>query len=107
EVDLHVGNASIGEDDTSMRGAGLNADLGQAFRARRSLAQGLVEAVHVGLELFDRRVRRADLADLSTYRDRDSMRLQLAHCQRQLDALLEVSALLFLERRLREIDERG
>ncbi len=89
-----------------MRRSGLNADLGQSLCARRALRERLVEAIHVSDELFDSRVLGADFADLPADRDVHAPGLQPSHCQRELDSLLVVRALLVLERGLREIHER-
>ena len=69
--------------------------------------QCVIEAVHEGLELLDRAVRGADLADFSAHRDRDTVRLESTQVLRDVDALLEVAALLFGQRRLRQVDQRG
>ena len=106
EVDLHVGDAAISEHNSPVRSAGLHADLGQAFRAGRSLQKSFVEAVHIRLQLLDRRILRSDLTNLATDRNRDPFGLQLPDSERELDSLLVIRALLLLERRLRKIDKR-
>ena len=105
KVDLHVRDASVSENHTAVGRARLYADLGQSLGARRTPGERLVEAVHVGHELFHRRVLGTDFADLAADRDIHALRLQLAHRQRQLHSLLVIRALLLLERRLGEIDQ--
>ena len=53
KVDLHVGDAAVGENDSAVSRAGLNADLGEPLGPGRAPGESLVEAVHVGYEFFD------------------------------------------------------
>src|SRR5204863_2991890 len=106
EIDLDVGDASVGEDYPAVGGTRLHADFRQAFGSGRAPSECLVEPVHVGLELFDGRILGADFTDLAADRNVDSLRLQASHGQCELDRLLEIDSLLLLESRLGKIDER-
>src|SRR5204863_2523727 len=106
EIDFHVGNTAVGEDYATVSRPRLDADLRQALGARRALRQSFAEAIHVGDELFDGRVLGSDLADLATDRDRHPRWLQVTHRQRQLDRLLVIVPLLFLQGRFGKINQR-
>ena len=64
-------------------------------------------AAHEGVQLLDRAVLVAHLADLAAHGDRDALGLPLADEGRDLGAALEVVALLLLERGPGEVHQRG
>src|SRR5437763_14691083 len=85
-----------------MRRACVDADL----REPAAGAEHLVEAVHERAQLLYGAVLLAYLADLATNRDGDAGLLLLANQFGQLGAALVVVALLLLDRRERQIDQR-
>src|SRR3954469_22749123 len=102
KIDFHVGDAAVGEDDSAVSGAGLDADLRETFGTGRALRERPIETIHVGFQLFNRRVLGSDLTDLATNGNRDALWLQLANGQGELDCLLIVRTLLLIEIGLRE-----
>ena len=80
--------------------------LRESRRARRPRVELAPVAVEVGPELLLGRVLLADLADLAADADRDAVRLERPDQRRQLGRPDVVLALLLVDRRLREVDER-
>ena len=106
EVELDLGHAAVGERHAAVRGAGLDADLGDAAGARGEPVELAAVAVEVGAQLRDRRVLGPDLADLAADADRDPVRLERPDERGQLGRAPVVLALLLVDVRLREVDER-
>src|SRR6187200_561596 len=102
EVDAHLGNAAVWQDDATVARSGLDADLADRLGAIRQQPE---VAVEVGAKLLLRRIRLADLADLATHADRDAIGLQVADEAGELGGVLGVHALLIDDRRLRQINE--
>ena len=75
-------------------------------RARHPRIELAPVAVEVGAQLLRVRVLRPDLADLAADADRDPVRLERPDQRRQLGGTHVVLALLLIDRRLREVDER-
>ncbi len=71
EVELHLGHAAARQRHAAVRGAGLDAHLGQADGIRAGAGVELpAVALEVGAQLVRRRVLLADLADLAADGDR-------------------------------------
>ena len=77
EVELDLGDAAAGQRHAAVARPGLDADLARCPVApgRRASSSRAV-AVEVGAQLLDRRVLRADLADLAADADRDAVGLE-------------------------------
>ena len=107
EIERHLGNGAVGEHDTAVRRPRLDRDLGQPGRTGRLRLEGGVEAIHERLELFRRAVLGADFSDFATDGDRHAGRLGGAHETGDIHTHVVVETLLFGERLLGEIDQRG
>ena len=106
EVELHLGHRAVGQRHAAVRGARLDADLGEARRPRRPRIELASVAVEVRPELLLGRVLLAHLADLAADADRDAVGLERADQGGQLGRADVVLALLLVDGRLGEIDER-
>ncbi len=90
-----------------MAGAGLDTHLADADGPRLACVELAAVALEVGPQFLLVRVLLADLADLAADADRDAGRFELADQGGQLGGAGVVHALLIVDRRLREIDQRG
>ena len=106
EVELDLGDATARERDAAVRGPGLDADLGDARGARGQAVELAPIAVEIGAQLGHGRVLGPDLADLATDADRDAVGLERPDERRQLGRAQVVLALLLVDGRLREVDQR-
>ncbi len=85
--------------------ARLDADLADAGRSGRPRVELAPEAVEVGAQVLDRRVRLADLADLAADGDRHALGLEPPDQRGDLGRDRIVDPLLEVHARLREVDE--
>src|SRR5581483_8881212 len=106
EIELDARDRSVGQRHAAVGRAGLNADLADAFEALAPFVELFAVTVHVGLELFDRAVFLAHLADLAADGDRDALGLQAAHVRGQLGRDPTVVLLLRAHRGPAQINER-
>src|SRR5205807_1858350 len=108
EVQLHLGDRAVGEHDTAVARAGLYGDLADARVGPPLQARERADiAVHEGLELMHVGVLAAHLADLRAHGHGHALGLPVPDEFGQVGGPLVVDALLGVERRLGEIDQRG
>src|SRR5205814_5329511 len=106
EIDGDLGDRAVRERYAAVRGAGLDADLADAFRAGGDLVEVLAVAAHVRAQLLDGAVLAADLADLAADRNLDAGRRVLVDVGGELGCDATVLLLLGVDRRPLEHDER-
>ena len=106
EVELHVGDRSIGEHHPAVRGAGLDRDLADpGVPSQRREAP--VVAPHEGVQLLHGAVLHPDFTDLRPHRDGDSLRLESPDERGDLGRPVEIGPLLLVQGRLRQIHQGG
>ena len=105
EIDLDTRDRAVGQRHAAVRRAGLDADLADALELFASLVQLFAVTVHVGLELLDRAVLPAHLADLSADGNGNPLGLQAAQVGGQFSGDPTVVLLLRAHGRPAEIDQ--
>src|SRR4051812_41311053 len=83
EIELDLRNATIGERDATVRGAGLDAHLRDARRTGSPRLEFAAITIEVGTQLLDRRILCSDLANLTADADRDPIGLERPDVGRQ------------------------
>src|SRR6266496_2838659 len=106
EVDLHLGDGAVRQDHATVAGAGLHGDLADPHVGAEAFESAQVP-VHERPQLVDVAVLAAHFADLGADRGGDARGLAVADELGQLGRALDVDALLRVERRLRQVDQRG
>ncbi len=107
EVELDLGDAAAGQRHATVRGARLDAHLGEADGVRAgACVELLAVAVQVGAQLVGRGVLLADLADLAADGDDDALVLVGTDERGELRGARVVDLLLLVERFEGEVHER-
>ncbi len=101
EVDGHLGQGAVGQDDPAVACPGLDADLADPGER----AQPGVVPFHERVQVLGGTVLQADLADLSADRDGHSLRLEAADETGEIGADFRVQPLLLIERRPAQVDK--
>src|SRR5512136_1047095 len=78
EVELHLGDASVGQNHAAVGGARLDTDLADPLETLAALCQLFQVAAHEGPELPDGAVLAAHLSDLATHGYLNALGLDLA-----------------------------
>src|SRR5256885_1205868 len=105
EIELHLGDGSVGQHHAPVTRPRLDGDLADAGTGAQALER-LDGAVHARLQLVHVRVLAAHLADLRAHRDGDALGLAIADEPGQLGGPLVVDALLLGKRGLGKVHER-
>src|SRR5205809_7543246 len=106
EVDLHLGDGAVRQDHAAVAGAGLHGDLADPH-VRAEPLEGAQVAVHERPQLVDVAVLATHFPDLGPDGDGDARGLAVADELGQFGGTLDVDALLRVDRRLRQVDQRG
>ena len=97
KIDGDLGDAAVGQHDAAVACAGLDADLAQAAVLPKFL-ECLRIALHVGIQLFGRRVFLAHFADLAAQADRHAGGFQITDVLGDFGGALVVVLLLLVQR---------